>query len=53
MSRKVTVNLNDEDDNPRIINTEEFSKQYNISVEKNEIGEVIAEDMFQKLSGLL
>ena len=50
---KVTVNLNDEDDNPRIINTEEFSKQYNISVEKNEIGEVIAEDMFQKLSGLL
>ena len=50
---KVTVSLNDEDDNPRIINTEEFSKQYNIYVAKNNIGEVIAEDIFQKLSDLI
>lgn len=50
---KVTVSLNDEDDNPRIVNTEEFSKQFNICVAKNDIGEVIAEDIFQKLSELI
>ncbi len=50
---KVTVSLNDEDDNPRIINTEEFSKQFNICVAKNDIGEVIDEDIFHKLSDLI
>lgn len=50
---KVTISLNDENDNPRIINTEEFSKQFNIYVKKNSIGEVIDEDIFQKLSELI
>ena len=50
---KVTVSLNDEDDNPRIINTEEFSKQFNICLAKNDIGEVVDEDIFQKLSELI
>lgn len=31
---KVTVDIIDEDNNPRIINTEEISKQFNIDVEK-------------------
>lgn len=50
---KVTISLNDEDDNPRIINTEEFAKQFNICVAKNSIGEVVDEDIFQKLSELI
>lgn len=50
---KVTVNLNDEDDNLRIINTDEISRQYNIYVEKNIYGEVDSSDMFKKMRDLI
>lgn len=50
---KVTVKINDEDNNPRIINTDFFAKQFNITVEKNKNGEVIDDDIFFKLKNLL
>ena len=50
---KVTVDIIDEDNNPRIINTEEISKQFNIDVEKNSNGEVIDVDIFSKLKELI
>ena len=50
---KITASIYDEDNNPRLINTEEFSKQYNISVSKNANGEVIDSDIFEKLKGLI
>lgn len=50
---KVTVDIIDEDNNPRIINTEEISKQFNIDVEKNANGEVIDVDIFSKLKELI
>lgn len=50
---KVTVNLNDEDDNSRIINTEEIARQYNVYVEKNSYGEVNSDDMFKKMRELI
>ena len=50
---KVTVDIIDEDNNPRVINTEEISKQFNIDVEKNSNGEVIDVDIFSKLKELI
>ena len=50
---KVTVNIYDEDDNPRIINTEEFSKQFNLVVSKNQNGEIISSDIFTKMRDLI
>lgn len=50
---KVTVDIIDEDNNPRVINTEEISKQFNIAVEKNSNGEVIDVDIFSKLKELI
>ncbi len=50
---KVTVNIIDEDDNPRVINTEEFSKQFNVIVTKNSKGEVDDSDIFEKLKEVL
>lgn len=50
---KVTVNIYDEDDNPRIINTEEFSKQFNLIVSKNQNGEIISSDIFTKMRDLI
>ena len=51
--KKVTVDIYDEDDNHRIINTEEFSKQITINVRKNEYGEIDSEDIFMKLRELV
>lgn len=50
---KVTVDIIDEDNNPRVINTEEISKQFNIDVGKNSNGEVIDVDIFSKLKELI
>ena len=50
---KITVNIYDEDDNPRIINTDEFSKQFNIIVSKNQNGEIISSDIFTKMRELI
>ena len=51
--KKVTVDIYDEDDNHRIINTEEFSKQITINVSKNEYGEIDSEDIFMKMRDLV
>ena len=51
--KKVTVDIYDEDDNHRIINTEEFSKQITINVRKNEYGEIDSDDIFIKLRELV
>ena len=51
--KKVTVDIYDEDDNHRIINTEEFSKQITINVRKNEYGEIDSDDIFMKLRELV
>ena len=50
---RITVDIRDEDDNPRIINTEEFSKQFNIYVEKDHNGEIISADIFDKMRDLI
>ena len=51
--KKVTVDIYDEDDNHRIINTEEFSKQITINAIKNEYGEIDSADIFMKLRELV
>lgn len=51
--KKVTADIYDEDDNHRIINTEEFSKQITINVSKNEYGEIDTEDIFMKMRDLI
>jgi phosphatidate phosphatase PAH1 len=51
--KKVTADIYDEDDNHRIINTEEFSKQITINVGKNEYGEIDSEDIFMKMRDLV
>ena len=50
---KVTVDIYDEDGNPRVINTDEFSKQFNIIVVKNANGEVVSRDIFDKMKDLI
>lgn len=49
---KITVDICDEDNNPRVINTDEFAKFYKIYVDKSITGEVVSEDMFNKMKGL-
>ncbi len=50
---KIIVDLNDNENNPRIINTDQFAKQYVIYVNKDSHGEVDTIDMFSKMNGLL
>lgn len=50
---KIIVDLNDNENNPRIINTDQFAKQYIIYVNKNSNGEVDTVDMFCKMNELL
>ncbi len=50
---KVTVDVDDEENNKRIINSDVFAKQIYIYVNKNDNGEVISEDIFQKMSELI
>ena len=49
---KILVDIYDEDDNLRVINTEEFAKFYKIFVDRSPTGEVISSDMFDKMKGL-
>ena len=50
---KITVDICDEDNNPRIINTEEFAKFYRIYVDKTNTGEIVSDDMFNKMKGII
>ncbi len=50
---KIIVDLNDNENNPRIINTDQFAKQYVIYANKDSNGEVNTEDMFSKMIELL
>ena len=50
---KVTVNIFNEDNKPQIINTDEFAKQFNLIVSKNQNGEVISEDIFMQMKDLI
>ena len=50
---KITVDLHDEENNHRIINTEEFAKRYVINVNKDNNGDVDSYDMFLQMGSLI
>lgn len=50
---KISVDICDENNISRIINTEEFAKFSKIYVSKKETGELLSTDMFEKMKGLI
>lgn len=50
---KVLVELNDEEGNPRIINTDQFAQQFIVYVEKDANGEINSTKLFEKLKEII
>lgn len=49
---KISVDICDENNIPRVINTEQFAKLYKIYVDRKETGEISSENMFLKMKEL-
>lgn len=49
---KISVDICDENNIPRVINTEQFTKFYKIYVDRKETGEISSESMFLKMKEL-